>query len=355
MNRLWVRLSLAFAGLLLLSVLAIGLAFRVENADILGADAPPEVVAYFEEAFAVRTPVLNVTRTLFLVGGIAILAGAWMSRALTASLSDLEEAAQAIGAQELSQRVPVQGSAEIQAVSRRFNEMAAQLEQVETLRQNLLTDVAHELRNPLHVLRGNLQAMLDDVYPLTKEEIARLLNQTDHLTKLVDDLHELAQAEARRLPLHRSETDIAALVKETAAAFKPLARTKQIDLHVELLGTMPIITVDGARLRQAVTNLLSNALRHTPERGQVVVQVEQVERALHISVQDSGPGIPEAQRPYVFDRFYRTDSSRSRDKGGVGLGLAIVKAIVEAQGGQVAVMDAIKHSGSRFVISLPLG
>jgi signal transduction histidine kinase len=232
--------------------------------------------------------------------------------------------------------------------------MAAQLQQLESLRRNLLADVTHELRHPVHVLQGSLQAILDDVYPCNKEEIARLAEQTHHLTVLVSDLHVLAQAEAHKLPLHKQNTDIAGFVKETVAAFEPLVTAKKVTLRVELLGTMPQIAVDRARLRQGVHNLLDNALRHTPEGGAITVSVEQMRSAVQVCVQDTGDGIAAEQLPYVFDRFYRTDEARSRDRGGTGLGLAIVKANVEAHGGTVTVVSPGLGQGSTFVISLPL-
>ena len=234
-----------------------------------------------------------------------------------------------------------------------FNEMAAQLEQAETLRRNLLADVAHELRHPVHVLQGSLQAILDDVYPLNKEEIARLSDQTHHLAVLVNDLHILAQAEAHKLPLLKQITDIGVLVKETVAAFEPLVAAKSITLRVELLGTMPELAVDRARLRQAIHNLLDNALRHSPEGGAITVSVEQAQDTVKVRVHDTGEGIAPDQLPHVFDRFYRTDQARSRDKGGAGLGLAIVKANVEAHDGSVTVTSPGAGQGSTFTISLP--
>jgi signal transduction histidine kinase len=248
----------------------------------------------------------------------------------------------------------VHGSQELQAAATAFNQMAEQLEQAETLRRNLLADVAHELRGPLHLLQGNLQAVLDDVYPLNKEEIARLFDQTCHLTRLVDDLHELAQAEAHRVSLHKQATDPAALVKETADLFRPELEAHEIALRVELLGALPIVEIDGARIRQVVHNLLSNALRHTPPGGEITVSVEHRQETLQISVRDSGEGIEPQHLPYVFDRFYRTDSGRSREKGGVGLGLAIVKAIVESHDGQVTVTSSGIGKGSTFTVALPV-
>jgi signal transduction histidine kinase len=291
---------------------------------------------------------------LVIVGVVAIGAGVWMSKTLTAPLEELDEAAEAIGRQELSHRVTVRGSDELKAVASGFNEMAHQLEEAESLRSNLLADVAHELRNPLHVLSGNLQAMLDDVYPMTKEEIARLSDQTRHLTTIVDDLHDLAQAEAHQMPLDRRLVDIAALVKETASAFEAVAGAYDIQLQVELLGTIPNWEVDADRFRQALGNLIINALRHTPGGGQIIVTVQQENQVLCISVRDTGAGMKPEHLVQVFDRFYRTDEARSRDKGGTGLGLAITRAIVEAHGGQISAASPGPGQGSTFTISLPL-
>ncbi|MBE2199318.1 MAG: HAMP domain-containing protein [Anaerolinea sp.] len=375
MNRLWVRSALIITSVIFMtSLLPMLYGFLMEVGLVpqprffqqmrdLAAYLPPDVQAEF------MTRIQHFMREYFLrsflsAAVIGILAGVWLSRVQAAPLQDLEKGANAIAAQSLAHRVTPRGSQEIQAVAHSFNQMAAQLEQAETLRRNLLTDVAHELRHPLHILHGNLQAILDDVYPLEKEEIARLLDQTRHLTRLVADLHELALAEAHKLPLHKQVTDIAALVKETAVPYTPLARRKQIDLHVELLGAIPPVNVDADRIRQALHNLLDNALRHTPDQGKVVVRVERQGDALRIVVQDSGPGIPAEQLPHIFDRFYRTDSARSRDKGGAGLGLAIVKAIVEAHGGTVTAVssnqappnqDAVDdQSGSQLSLFLPL-
>jgi signal transduction histidine kinase len=354
MNRLWVRLSLAFATVFIVAVLAIGMAIRLTNAVVTDPviPPPPHVKAYFDELRSEQSwP--SITTVMAVVGAVAITAGVWMSRRVTAPLAELENAAQDVGRQDFGRRVSLRGSQEMVAVATAFNEMAAQLEQAETLRRNLLADVAHELRHPVHVLQGSLQAILDDVYPLTKEEIARLSDQTHHLTVLVNDLHILAQAEAHQLPLYKKVTDIAALVKDTIGAFNPLAVGKNVTVRVELLGTMPELNVDRARLRQAVHNLMDNALRHTQEGGAITVSVEQTQHTVQIRVQDTGEGIAPEQLPHVFDRFYRVDQARSRDTGGTGLGLAIVKANVEAHGGTVTVTSPGAGQGSTFTLSLP--
>ncbi len=355
MNRMWVRFSLAFAVVIIVVAMAIGFAARltIESTTDPEGEIPAEVRDYFKQLRSDRS-IFNVTTLAIIVGGVAIAAGVWMSRTLTAPLSELGEAAQAIGSQDLSRRVRVHGSDEVQAVAVRFNAMAELLEDEETLRQNLLTDVAHELRNPLHVLQGNLQAMLDGVYPIDVDEITRLAEQTRHLTTLVNDLHELAQAEAHQLSLRKQGTDMAAIVKETVAAFKPIAASKEIGLTVELLGTIPVLNVDGDRIRQALSNLLSNAVRHTPAQGSITVCTLTKKDELQIRVSDTGPGIAPEHMEHVFDRFYRTDSARSREMGGTGLGLSITRAIAEAHGGQVTVVSDGLGEGSTFTIHLPL-
>ncbi len=366
MNRLWVRFSLIITGVILMMI-SLPLVFQlVARTDLLPMPQrempaelhqiieilPPETVADFR-AFAQQELAILFTRGIVVVAIAGVVTGVWLSRTLTSPLQRLEEGAQAIAARDLSYRVPVQGSREIQSVAISFNQMAAQLETAETLRQNLLADVAHELRHPAHIVEGNVQAILDDVYPLSKEEIARLVDQTRQMTTLINDLHELAQAEAHQLPLHMQESDIAQLVKDAAASFKPGAAAKQIDLQVELLGAMPMLNVDASRMRQVLHNLLDNALRHTPENGHIHVTVEQTETGLQIKVADSGAGIKPEDLPHVFDRFYRTDGTRNREQDSAGLGLAIVRAIIEAHGGNVSVTSSGPGQGSTFTLTLP--
>ena len=190
---------------------------------------------------------------------------------------------------------------------------------------------------------------------INDDEIERLMAQTRHLTVLVNDLHVLAQAEARQLPLSIQNVDIAGLVKEVAADYIPLARAREIDLHVQLLGTLPpAIAVDKARMRQAVQNLLDNALQHTPDGGQIRVTVKRETGFLQIQVQDDGDGIAPDQLTQVFDRLYRGDPSRQRQGSSTGLGLAISKALIEAHGGTIIAESRGQGQGSTFTIELPL-
>lgn len=366
MNRLWIRFSLIITGVILMMVFLPFLLQLVIRNGLLPLPQPempaevrrildtlpPETIADFR-AFVQQELMALFTRGIISAAIIGVVAGAWLSHTLAAPLQRLEKGAQAIAAKDLSYRVPVRGSQEIRAVADSFNQMASQLQTAETLRQNLLADVAHELRHPIHILKGNLQAILDDVYPLDKEEIARLVDQTNHLSTLINDLHELAQAEAQQLAINKQATDIAQLVKDVTAVFKPGAVSKQIELQVELLGTMPVLEVDGSRLRQVLHNLLDNALRHTPENGRILVTVEPIEAGLQIRVADSGAGIKPEELPHVFDRFYRADGARSREHSSAGLGLAIARAIIEAHGGSINVSSPGPGQGSTFALTLP--
>ncbi len=343
MNRLWVRFALIISGIMLLVVfLPMFIGFRFRPSDDLATQLralleslPPDLQAELQLRIQ-ETIGLFISRALLLVVTVAILAGVVLSRLLLAPLNDLATGAAAIARRELATRVPVRGSVETRAVAQSFNHMASELEQAEGLRQQLLADVAHELRNPLHVLRGNLQAIFDGVYPLNQAEVSRLLDQTDQLTRLVNDLHELALAEARQLPLDRQPLNLGLLVKDTAADFQALAAAEGVALRVELLGVPPTVEVDAARIRQMLQNLVVNALRHTPRGGNVLVSVGRAGDTAEVIVRDSGQGIAPEHLPQVFDRFFRTDGARDREHGGAGLGLAIVKAIVEAHGGNVA-------------------
>jgi signal transduction histidine kinase len=291
--------------------------------------------------------------TLAVIGGaIGVIFGVMVGRRLAAPLSRLTEAARAIGARKLSRRVKVEGTTEVKELARAFNEMAAALEQTEKLRRNLVADVAHELRTPLTVLQGNLRAILDEVYPLDNSEVARLYDQTRLLSRLVDDLHELSQAESKQLPLNLQSVQVDDLVDTIVATFSSLAVLDGVTLKVVVPPDLPPLLADSARLSQVLHNLLNNALVHTPKGGQITIRAEHSGDVLRLSVQDTGEGIPAEHLPYIFERFYRVDASRNRNTGGTGLGLAIVKAIVEAHGGHIAV--ASDAQGSIFTIEFPL-
>ena len=278
--------------------------------------------------------------------------GVFVSRLLTAPLARLTGAAQAIAAGDLSQRVDVRSKDEIGDLGAAFNGMAASLAEAETLRRNLIADVSHELRTPLTIIQGNIQAILEGVYPLEMAQMAGLYDETRLLTRLVDDLHDLALAEAGQLRLERSPVNVSDLARTAVGQFDPVAEAAGVKLTLETIEDVPEVLGDADRLAQALRNLLSNAIRHTPAGGQVTMRVGRSGEQVTIQVADTGSGIAPEDLPHVFDRFYRGDKSRSRRGGGAGLGLAITRQLVTAHGGQIEVASS-PGLGTSFVIALP--
>jgi signal transduction histidine kinase len=356
MNRLWVRLSLVISSLLLVAALLPLGAFTIF---VLTHEPPAAVIAAgagppppFRNPW--RDIPLDLLRSFVVAGVLGVAGGILASRLLAAPITQLATAAQAIGAGDLGTRVPPnRSSQEIEELTAAFNKMAADLQHAAELRTSLMADVSHELRTPLTVLEGNLRAALDHVYELDEEQIANLYEQTRHLIRLVNDLRELSLAEAAQLPLDLQPLEIVPLINETAAAFELLAEEKGVRLQVEVPGELDDACADRMRLRQVLHNLLANALRHTPEGGTVTISARAEETSVALAVADSGEGISPQALPHVFDRFYRTDPSRSRETGGSGLGLAIVKALVETQGGRVEAASPGVGQGSVFTLHLP--
>jgi len=290
-----------------------------------------------------------------LAGGLGLLLGLVISRSLSAPLGRLAAAARAVATGDLSHRVKVGGSAELAEVSQAFNEMAAGLEEAERQRQNLVADVAHELRTPLSVLQGNLRAILDDVYPLDKAEISHLYDETRLLSRLVDDLRELALADAGQLRLNLQRTDVAQVVRATCDSLSLAAEAQNVTLTGQVPDDLPTVQADPDRLAQVLRNLLVNALRHTPPGGSVTVTASLTNGAVEVAVADTGEGIGPEDLPHVFDRFWSADPSRARaDRwaGGTGLGLSIAQSLVQAHGGRIWAESA-PGGGATFRFTLP--
>ena len=346
MNRLWVRLSLMISGVLFLMFFLQFLVITLEQSGVRPDTDGPANPSPAE----IQRRLLDFMFFSILVGTAG---GVVIARITSAPITQIAEAAQRVGRGELAIRVPVRGSQEVMDLAIAFNKMSSDLEQAEMLRTSLMADVSHELRTPLTVLEGNLRAALDKVVPLDDSEVASLYEQTRHLIRLVNDLRELSLAESGHLRLEKMPTDLQALIAETIQALEPLAVENGVTLADEV-SQLPEINVDPFRIRQVLFNLLSNALRHTPRGGNIIVTGERINKEVVLSVQDNGEGLEPEQLPAVFDRFYRADKSRSRETGGTGLGLAIVKAIVEMHGGRVEAQSAGKGKGSRFSVHLPL-
>ncbi|CAG0951004.1 two-component system, OmpR family, sensor histidine kinase BaeS [Anaerolineae bacterium] len=286
-------------------------------------------------------------------GSIGILLGLVISRTVAAPLANLARAARAFAARDWSRRVEVRGADEIAEVAREFNTMADDLQRAETLRRNLMADIAHELRTPLTVIQGNLSAMLDEVYPLDRAEIATLYDETRLLSRLVEDLRELSLAESGQLPLNVQAVDAGEIVRAAVANFSVAADSQDVRVNAEIADKLPHARADADRFAQVLRNLLSNALRHTPAGGVINVQSSVFNNQVKVSVRDTGEGIAAEDLPRVFDRFYRGDKSRARTSGGSGLGLAIAKTWVEAMGGAIGVESEL-GKGSCFWFSVPI-
>ncbi|MCH8826836.1 MAG: HAMP domain-containing protein [Chloroflexi bacterium] len=285
-------------------------------------------------------------------GALSLIVAAVLSRQLVAPVRRLTLAARGIAEGDLSQRVQESGGDEVGQLAVTFNQMAEKLETSEADRRQLLADIAHELRNPLSTIQGNLEGMLDGVLPLEPEQIATVHDQTLLLSRLIEDLRLLSLAQAGQLPLEKDYVDVTNLVEDVVDDFKPLAESRQVSLETDLANSLPRISVDRGRMSQVLANLVSNALRYVQDSGRIRVGAVSVNGFVEMSVSDNGAGISEEDLPHLFERFYRVDAARSRSAGGSGLGLAIAKELVEAHGGTIRVESTLGE-GSRFSFSIP--
>jgi signal transduction histidine kinase len=252
----------------------------------------------------------------------------------------------------LSVRLPENNRGPLGNLAHRFNNMVAELERAEQQRRNMTADIAHELRTPLHIIQGNLEGMLDGVYEPTTENITDTLDETRLLARLVDDLQTLSLAEAGQLPLHPTRFLLADLLADAAAGFESRAAAQNVNLLVDVPDPSPEMEADYDRLYQVLANLLTNALRHTPENDSITLRAEAIPDGVRITVSDTGSGISPEDLPYIFDRFWRGDKSRARTEGSSGLGLAITKQLVLAHGGTISVESELGE-GTTFIIELP--
>jgi signal transduction histidine kinase len=264
---------------------------------------------------------------------------------MTRPMNNLIDAARRIESGDYSARVPEWGSQDIRSVARAFNSMSARLKTIDEQRRNFMADVTHELRTPLSVIRGQAEAIADGVYPADESHLAPILDAAQTLDRLVDDLKTLVETDSGNLVLHKEPTDFGALVRDLVESFRPQAETKGISLTSEAPDNPPLQLVDPARMRQVIGNLLSNAIRHTPQGGSVKTTVD----GSTITVSDNGEGIAPELRARVFDRFAKGTSST-----GSGLGLSIARDIVVAHGGTIEI-DSTAGTGTAVKVTLPQG
>jgi two-component system sensor histidine kinase BaeS len=267
-----------------------------------------------------------------------------------AVLDELVDVAARVEAGDYTARVrePVVGPRPVRDLVRAFDTMAARLEADEQQRRSLLADVTHELRTPLAVVQGNVEAIIDGVHPADEAHLTAILDETRVLTRLVEDLRTLALSEGGSLSLHREPTDLAILATDVAAAFESAAETAGVRIDVDVQESVPLLDIDPIRIREVLSNLVGNAIRHTPPGGTIGITGRIDDDVVELVVADTGSGIEPELLDHVFDRF-----SRSPTTGGSGLGLAIARGLVELHGGTIAAANA-PGSGTRITVRLPI-
>ncbi|GAA2698507.1 sensor histidine kinase [Actinoplanes palleronii] len=336
-------------------------------ADCLTAGRREQLASYVAPAALVfvTTPGTAATSTLdlspanqrriFTVTGLVLLAAIGVTtlvgvrlirplRALTAAAGRMRDG-------DASASVKVTGRDEIGRLAAAFNDMAERRRHVEQLRKTMVGDIAHEMRTPVTNIRGWLEAAADGVVPLDRELMFSLLEEALLLQHVIDDLQDLSAADAGELRLHPQLVEMAELLPAITEAFASAADRAGVTLTVAAPPTL--ITADPIRLRQAVGNLITNAIRHTPAGGHVNILSGTADGLLRIDVRDTGPGLPLDQQALVFERFWRAEKSRSRQTGGSGLGLSIVRKLAEAHGGSASV-SSTPGEGATFTVHLPL-
>ena len=340
------------------SVSAIGSTYQIQPKDVVfdltvGGEpvgylvfAPFSIPQRFGIARAIVFPVgiISFILTLFLVI-VSIL----LIRRFVNPLADVIYAARAVATGKLDTRIPTKGPQDLRSLSESFNEMATSLERSDRERRDMLADIAHELRTPLSVIRGRLEGIVDGIYSENGPQVSMALEQTYLLQRLVDDLRLLTLAETRQLPFDIRNVNTADVIERVLDMFSAEAQEKNISLSFsEKNGNLSAL-IDPQRFEQVMSNLIGNSLRFVQVGGRVWVTANETPEGVRIAVNDNGPGMPDEDLSFVFDRFWRKEKSRSRASGGTGLGLAIAKQLIEAQGGTIAARN-LPEGGLQVVI-----
>ena len=297
-------------------------------------------------------------RVFYMVGAVlllvSVLVAVLLSRNLLSPVRRLAEGTRALSLRRFDTRIPVESSDELGQLARDFNAMAEQLEQYEKRQKRWLTDISHELRTPLAILIGEIEALQDGVRNPDEKSLASLHLEASHLQRIVSDLHDLSLAEAESMPLNRRRIEPFAMLSEMVETLGDRSRTGGLDVVLDLpSGRNPSTDGDPDRLRQVFVNIFYNAVQHTDKPAKLIIQGRVSSRLVSISFEDSGPGVPDEALPFIFDRLYRVEESRSRTSGGSGLGLSICKSIVENHGGEIRAVKG-RLGGLRIEIDLTL-
>jgi signal transduction histidine kinase len=343
---LFVLLSLLVAGIIVGAVLQFS-AEQVMHLIMEGNYSAEQAQAMFDQ---------YVVRVLLIAAAAATILGSlaawWLVRRLMRPLQQLTAASQSIAVGDLTARVPEPPDPELRRLAREFNRMAASLERAEDLRQALVEDLAHELRTPLTSLRGYTEALADGVVEPTPEVVRTVHEEIVRLTRLIEELDQLARAEPGGRALARTAVDLTAIVERTLALVSPELAQRRIEVRIENAQAIPILLADADAIGQVVTNLVQNAARYTNPGGTITVRLRREGPRLRFAIENTGVEIPPAELELIWERLHRVDRSRTRDSGGAGIGLAIVRQIVEAHGGMVGASSSDGRTEVWF--SLPI-
>ncbi len=283
----------------------------------------------------------------------AVIVSLFVTRRIVAPVQAMRRASARIADGHYAERVPVISEDELGELAVQFNRMAETLERTEQMRRDLIADVAHELRTPLAGITGYMEGLIDGVIPAKPETFHRLHREAARLQRLVNDLQELSRAEAGQILLYPRRVQVRELVETAVARFRSQFAENGIQLHTEMAPDLPAVVADPDRIGQVLTNLLGNALQHTPKGGHVHIRARRDDGMAAVAVSDTGIGIAAEHLPHVFDRFYRVDRSRARSTGGSGIGLTIARHLVEAHGGTIRADSPGPGKGSTFTVTLP--
>lgn len=283
----------------------------------------------------------------------ALIVGLLLSRQFLQPLSDLTRAIHAMRRGELDQRVEIRTRDELGVLAQTFNDMSADLARANQLRRQMTADIAHDLRTPLTVIGGYLEALSDGTLQPTPQRLHTMREEVTLLQRLVEDLRTLSLADAGELRLMRAPVAPRELLDRVAEAFRESAAAGDITLTVECDPALPAVMIDTERMVQVLGNLVTNALRHTPARGTITLGAQSTPAGVALSVRDTGSGIAPDDLPKVFDRLYRASPSRQTDSGESGLGLAIARSIVEAQGGTISASSRLGEGTTMTILIAP--
>lgn len=318
-----------------------------------GADTvTASIDAAFQQAVTQGLIVSGVLATI-----CALALSFFVTRQIVGPVQRMLTATRRIGGGHYSERIimpPANVGDELGRLASSFNDMADALEKTERRRVELVGDIAHELRTPIATLSGYLEGLLDGVVESTPETWAKLHTESLRLSRLVDDLQELSRAEAQQIPMRVGRVAPAAIVSAARERVESSYTEKGLELHTSVSSDLPAVLADTDRAVQALTNLLTNALRYTPAPGRVDVRVTRQGSMLAFEVRDTGMGIAQENLPHIFERFYRVDKSRARASGGSGIGLTIAQALITAMGGSIRAESAGVGKGSVFTFTLPI-